>query len=80
MTTIPKIGDTHIFGHLKGYIVHQNRPYKCYHGCVCGKCNGESWETTEAIADVIYWADNSIEIVGTNGSRETLVAPHGDCC
>ena len=44
------------------------------------KVHHETLEVTE----VIYWADNSIEVVGTKPDgtkrRQTLVAPHGDLC
>ena len=85
MTTIPNKGDRHVCAKHSGYVLMQNRPRDCRGGlCRCGKCNGTSIEVELEVEQVIYWMDNSIEVVATDsdGRRwtDTLVAPHGDVC
>lgn len=84
MTYIPVEGDRFTFSSLTGYVFVQNRPFGCRHGCVCGTCNGVYRETEATVTRVIYWADNSVEVVGVDATgeeyRQTIVAPHGDAC
>lgn len=79
-TQVPAKGDTFEFSHLSGYTLSQDRPLECRHGCTCGECNGRSWTTTETVTDVIYWADNAIDVYGSEGGKQQLAAPSGDAC
>jgi hypothetical protein len=89
MTTtqnIPAKGDRHLFPVHSGYIPLQSRPRDCQrtYTCVCGTCDGTSSEVEAEVTEVIYWMDNSIEVVGLADDgryyRQTMVAPHGDRC
>lgn len=46
----------------------------------CPKCF-DQWETrTSTVVGVQHWMDNSIEVTLADGTRRTVVAPHGDVC
>jgi hypothetical protein len=80
----PKVGDTYSFTTLKGYKMYQDRPYDCRYSCVCGTCNGVTIEHTGVVTEVIYWADNSIDLrvlCADGQTRKTQFdGPHGDLC
>jgi hypothetical protein len=81
---IPAKGDRHLFPVHSGYVLSQCRPAPCRYCCICGSCNGTSSEVEAEVTEVIYWMDNSIEVVGLADDgryyRQTMVAPHGDRC
>lgn len=55
---------------------------KRVNGCACpdGAHQYRTETRTSTVAEVIYWMDNSIELVLADGHREQVVAPHGDAC
>lgn len=76
----PEVGETVTVENHTGYVLVQNRPWECRPVCVCGNCNGQSETVTVEIAQVISWADNSVEAFGTNGELIRISAPSGDIC
>jgi hypothetical protein len=51
----------------------------------CWLCHGNntgtaSVTTTEKVARVDFFADNSVEVVSVTGRRATHVSPNGDAC
>lgn len=78
--TIPSAGDQHTFHELRGYKPVQNRPLDCRRGCICGTCNGVETKYVEEVREVIFWADNSIEVFSVTGKIDRLSAPSGDRC
>lgn len=86
-TVIPRKGEQYTFSYLRNY--HPNVscrspwnevPFEKGCGCADRRHAYYSEEFTEKVAEVIYWMDNSVEVVGENGHRATVVAPHGDLC
>ncbi len=78
--TYPAAGQLHKFSTLSGYRLVQDRPFNCRPACTCGECNGRSTTTTEEVREVIFWADNSVEVVSVTGRVARLRAPYGDAC
>ena len=98
--TIPAIGSRHSVPVLTGYVYHQNRPFTCSawrpsklhpgqytsdcEGACGGNCNGATTHYPGTVTNVIYWADNSIdvEVRCDDGitRRDLIVSPHGDIC
>ena len=83
-TPIPKKGEDFTFAiTTKPYILWQNRPWECRSRCTCGDCDGASTPITLPIEQVIYWADNSIEVTAVHEGktlRSLLRPPSGDAC
>jgi hypothetical protein len=81
---IPNQGDRFSVSVLRGYRLVQNRPFECRPVCRCGECNGHTTVYDGTVERVIYWADNSIEVMVRCDDGELryrrLVGPHGDVC
>jgi len=72
--------------HKRGWFKDANGKAYVTHGCdldrkqACTECF-DQWETrTSTVVDVQHWMDNSVEVVLADGTRRTVVAPHGDAC
>lgn len=78
---IPAAGDTYNTRELVSYKLPQNRPLDCMiaHRCICGKCEVFA-ETSREVAQVVYWADNSIDLRFTDGTTKNILQPKGDSC
>ena len=80
----PSKGQRYTVHILTGYRTYSSRPLDCRMACQCGACNGVSTRKEGTVEDVVYYADNSVEVrVRTDDGdivREMLVAPHGDVC
>lgn len=77
---MPEEGEEYTFTRHTGYVFIQDRPSACRYYCICNKCDGEYTRWTEKIREIVYYADNSIEIVAESGHREMYRAPNGDLC
>lgn len=97
MVEIPKEGEKFTFEKTVGYVPYQNRPFahrvgEAEDGHVDPPYNdrcsfhqdGQTVRTEATVVRVIYWMDNSVEVVGKDldgGMHSQLVvAPHGDIC
>lgn len=84
LNAVPAKGDIFTFNKvLMPHILYQNRPWACRPSCSCGNCNGKYERLPLPVDEVIFWADNSVEIAATfDGVRYTclVIPPHGDAC
>lgn len=67
---------------VTGYRRWEDRPLLCRWGpCKCdGDCNGSREVVETTMAEVVNYADNSVEAKLTNDHRHTLIAAFEDAC
>jgi hypothetical protein len=56
-SNVPQKGDRITVSVLENYRIQYDRPMNCRPKCVCGDCDGRTFEVEGTIVDVIHWVD-----------------------
>lgn len=67
-------GDTVRFEECEGYVLHQDRPFKCRYQCECGSCDG-TWVLRTGVIEHISRYSDDVEVTIIDAQGRTYVKP-----